>query len=186
MGFFGRFRRDERGVSAVEFALIAPFMILLYFGLVELCQALIAERKASHVASAVGDLVAQSESVTKAAGGSGPTSLVDIYSIGQSIMAPFATTNLKIGITSVTADASGTPKVDWSNAYNGYPVLSPKSTVTLPMTLSAGDSIVMAQVTYVYKSGIGYILPRAQTFNEAFYLRPRRSDKVLCTDCPTS
>src|SRR3954471_24418606 len=107
MGLFRRFRRDERGVSAVEFALIAPFMILLYFGLVELCQALIAERKASHVASAVGDLVAQSESVTKATGGSGPTSLVDIYSIGSSIMAPFPTTDLKIGITSVTADVNG-------------------------------------------------------------------------------
>jgi Flp pilus assembly protein TadG len=186
MGLFRRFRRDQRGVSAIEFALIAPFMILLYFGLVELCQALIAERKASHVASAVGDLVAQSESVTPAAGGTGPTSLVDIYSIGQSIMAPFPTSSLKIGISSVTADANGTPKVDWSNAYNGYPVKTAGTTVTLPMTLSAGDSIVMAQVTYAYQSGIGYILPRAQTFNEVFYLRPRRSDKVTCSDCPTS
>ena len=183
MSLFRRFRRDERGVSAIEFALIAPFMILLYFGLVELCQALIAERKASHVASAVGDLVAQSESVTMAAGGSGPTSLVDIYSIGASIMAPFATTDLKIGVTSVTADANGKPIVDWSNAYNGYPVQKAGTTATLPMTLSAGDSIVMAQASYAYKSGIGYVLPQAQTFTESFYLRPRRSDKVTCADC---
>jgi Flp pilus assembly protein TadG len=186
LGFFRRFRRDQRGVSAVEFALIAPFMILLYFGLVELCQALIAERKASHVASAVGDLVAQSESVTKAAAGAGPTSLVDIYSIGNSIMAPFPTTNLKIGITSVTADVNGIPKVDWSNAYNGFPVKAPKATVTLPMTLSAGDSIVMAEASYTYNSPIGYVLPKVQNFSEVFYLRPRRSDKVVCTDCPTS
>lgn len=183
MGFFKRFRRDERGVSAVEFALIAPFMILLYFGLVELCQALIAERKASHVASAVGDLVAQSESVTKAAGGSGPTSLVDIYSIGNSIMAPFATSTLQIRVTSITADANAIPKVDWSNGYGGFTVLAKASTVTLPMTLTAGDSIVMSEARYTYNSPIGYVLPKVQNFSEIFYLRPRRSDKVTCADC---
>jgi hypothetical protein len=32
---FGRFGRDRRGVSAVEFALLAPIMITLYFGCVE-------------------------------------------------------------------------------------------------------------------------------------------------------
>jgi Flp pilus assembly protein TadG len=183
MSFFRRFRRDERGVSAVEFALIAPFMILLYFGLVELCQALIAERKASHVASAVGDLVAQSESVTKATGGSGPTSLVDIYSIGDSIMAPFATSTLQIRVTSVTADVNGVPKVDWSNGYGGFAALAKTSVVTLPMTLSASDSIVMSEAKYTYNSPIGYVLPKVQTFSEVFYLRPRRSDKVTCSDC---
>jgi Flp pilus assembly protein TadG len=183
MSLLKRFRRDERGVSAVEFALIAPFMILLYFGLVELCQALIAERKASHVASAVGDLVAQSESVTSAAGGSGPTSLVDIYSIGSSIMAPFDTSSLKIRVTSVTADANAVPRVDWSNGYGGYSALAKTSTVTLPMTLSAGDSIVMSEAKYTYNSPIGYVLPKVQKFSEVFYLRPRRSDKVTCADC---
>lgn len=183
MSFFRRFRRDQRGVSAVEFALIAPFMILLYFGLVELCQALIAERKASHVASAVGDLVAQSESVTKAAGGSGPTSLVDIYSIGNSIMAPFATSTLQIRVTSVTADVNAIPKVDWSNGYGGFTALGKTAVVTLPMTLSAGDSIVMSEAKYTYNSPIGYVLPKVQNFSEIFYLRPRRSDKVACADC---
>jgi Flp pilus assembly protein TadG len=184
MTLLHRFRRDDRGVSAVEFALIAPFMILLYFGLVELCQALIAERKANHVASSVGDLVAQSESVTKATGATGPTSLPDIYSIGVAIMAPFDTSSLQIRVTSVTSDANGKTLTDWSNTYGGYsPALAKGAAVTLPMTLSAGNSIIMADAKYKYTSPIGYVLPKVQNFSETFYLRPRRSDKVTCADC---
>jgi hypothetical protein len=121
--------------------------------------------------------------VTKAAGGSGPTSLVDIYSIGNSIMAPFPTSSLQIRVTSVTADANASPKVDWSNGYGGFSALAKTTVVTLPMTLTAGDSIVMAEAKYTYNSPIGYVLPKVQNFNEVFYLRPRRSDKVACADC---
>jgi Flp pilus assembly protein TadG len=183
MSLFKRFGQDQRGVSAVEFALIAPFMILLYFGLAELCQALIAERKASHVASSVGDLVAQSESVTSASSSSGPTSLPDIFRIGNSIMAPYDTSTLQIRVTSVTANAQAVPKVDWSVGYGGYTALAKQSTATLPMTLAAGDSIVMSEAKYRYNSAIGYALPKVQDYTEAFYLRPRRSDKVTCADC---
>lgn len=183
MSLFRRFGRDQRGVSAVEFALIAPMMVLLYFGLAELCQALIAERKASHVASSVGDLVAQSESVVAASSGSGPTGLADIFAIGNSIMAPYATSTLQIRVTSVTANATAVPKVDWSVGYGGYAALVKQATVTLPMTLNAGDSIIMSEVKYRYNSSIGYVLPKVQDYTEAFYLRPRRSDKVTCADC---
>lgn len=176
MRFWRRFGSDRRGVAAVEFALIAPVMILLYCGLVELCQAMIAERKANHVASAVGDLVAQAEAVST-------TDIGDIFSIGNTIMSPYSTSTLKMRVTSVVANSSGTPKVDWSRGYGGFAALNKDATVTLPMTLAAGDSIVMSEAQYSYTSVMRYVLPNALTYNEKFYLRPRRSDKVTCTGC---
>ena len=63
-GLFHRLARDRRGVSAIEFAFIAPIMIACYFAVAELSGAMLAERKASLIASEVGDLVAQAATIS--------------------------------------------------------------------------------------------------------------------------
>ena len=83
-----RFRQDQSGVSAVEFALLAPIMIALYFGMVEVCQAYMAQKRMSHVTSMVADLTAQAQSVTR-------NDLTDIFNIGNQIMEPFSPTPLQ-------------------------------------------------------------------------------------------
>ena len=50
---------DERGVSAVEFALLLPLMVTLYLGGVEVSQGLTIDRKVTLVARTVADLAAQ-------------------------------------------------------------------------------------------------------------------------------
>lgn len=173
---FRRFRKDRRGVAAVEFALIAPAMILLYCGLAELTQAVIAERKANHVASAVGDLVTQVSSVTT-------SDLSDIFSIGNTIMSPFPTTSLQMRVTSITADSNDTPRVDWSHSSGSMTPFTAGSAVTVPITLSPGDSVVMSESNYQYVSVLHYVLPQAMNYSEKYYLRPRTSSQVTCTGC---
>ena len=176
MSLLRRFGKDRKGVAAVEFALIAPAMILLYCGLVELCQAIIADRKTNHVASAVGDLVSQADTVNI-------SDLSDIFTIANTIMSPFPTSSLQIRVTSLTANAAGTPVVDWSRGYGGFGAMTVGQTKTLPMTLASGDSMVMAESKYQYTSVLRYVLPNALNYSESYYLRPRRSDKVTCTGC---
>lgn len=173
-GLIKRFRRDDRGVSAVEFALIAPVMITFYFGMVETTQALLADRRAGHVASAVGDLVAQSKAVSSA-------DLTDIFAIGNTIMSPYSTTTLKMRVSSVTVNSSGVAKVDWSSG-QGMTALAAASTVTLPSGVASnGQSIIMSEVSYDYDSPIDYFMPNGLTFTRKFYLRPRKSDSVTKT-----
>jgi Flp pilus assembly protein TadG len=175
MRLFRRYGRDKRGAAAVEFALIAPAMVMMYAGLVEVCQAMIAERKANHVASAIGDLTTQAESVST-------SDLSDIFSIGNTVMAPFNTGTLQMRLTSVTADSTGSPKVDWSRG-SGMGAMSAGASATLPMTLAAGDSIVISESRYQYTSVVRYFIPNGLNYSEVYYLRPRRSDKVTCTGC---
>lgn len=172
IGFFARLRRDNRGVSAVEFALIAPAMIAFYFGLAEFTQAMMAERRASHVAASMGDLVAQSTQISD-------STISDIFTIGSTIMSPFPTSTLKMRISSVTANSTGTAnKVDWSNG-SGMTALSTGSSVTLPSGLvSAGQSVIMSEVTYTYDSPVDKFIPNNIVFTKKFYLRPRKSDQV--------
>lgn len=178
-GFLSRLRGDRRGVSAVEFALIAPIMIAFYFGLAEFCQGYMSQKRMAHTASAVADLVAQTDVVTT-------DELDDIIAIGALMMKPFSSSTLTTRISSVTRDANGVAKIDWSRA-SGVTAYTPGGTVTVPTDIIAnGESAVMTETTYDYTSPIKYLMPAVTKFSSAFYLRPRRVDKVLCDGCPTS
>lgn len=169
-----RFGRDRRGVSAIEFALIAPLLITFYLGMAETTQAMMAKRKASHVASAVGDLIAQDQSVTNA-------EMTDTWTIGAALLSPFPTSGkLKMRITSVTANASGVAKVDWSD-HSGWTDVGDGTTWSgIPAGLiSAGQSLIIAQTIYSYDSPMKKYVPNTLNFAETYYLRPRKISTVL-------
>lgn len=171
-----RFAQDRRGVSAVEFALIAPLMIAFYFGLTEFCQGYMAQKRMGHSAAAVADLVAQTDVVTT-------NELDDIVAIGGLIMKPFSTTGLTVRVSSVTRDANGVAKVDWSRG-SGIAALAKTTVVTVPTDMIGnGESVVMAETTYAYSSPIGYLMPGVTNFHSKFYSRPRKVDKVGCSNC---
>jgi len=179
-----RFGRDRRGVSAVEFALIAPIMLVCYLGVSLLCSALLAERKASHVASAMGDLTAQAVSIA-------PSDLADICSAAFIIMSPYDTTanSLKMRVSSIQEDAAGNVTVGWSYNCQGMAQLTKGSAYSGPAKslLSASQSIIVSEVTYSYASPVQNLniswLPGARTFSDAFYLQPRQSAAVTCSAC---
>lgn len=165
---------DRRGVSAVEFALIAPIMIGFYFGLAEICQGYMADRRASHAASMVGDLVAQADAVT---GGE----INDIFEIGAIIMRPFPADELELRVSSVTRGSDGVARVDWSRA-DGMTARPANEVVTVPDGLIAnGESLILAEAAYDYDSPADYLIPGMTRFSHTFYLRPRSVEIVPYT-----
>lgn len=176
MSVWSRFSKDLTGAAAVEFALLAPIMITIYFGLVETCEAILAERKADHVASAVGDLVAQSSGTVAT------SDLDDIFSIGDTIISPFDTSTLQMRVSSLTPNSTGKTAVTWSYG-SGLAALSVGTVKTLPVTVASGDSVIMSEATYSFSSPLKYVLPNALTFNEVYYLRPRQVEQISCTGC---
>ena len=171
------FWRDRRGVSAVEFALIAPVLVIFYCGLAELTQAMMAQRRLSNIASSIGDLVAQSAQLSDAR-------KADIFTIGNTVMAPFPTSTLRMCLVSVSSDATGKDTVDWMENNNGHANCPAKGTElasgVIPVgVLPASQSVIMAKASYGYNSPIKFILPSTLNFYRTFYLRPRKSEKVM-------
>nr|WP_312293633.1 TadE/TadG family type IV pilus assembly protein [Brevundimonas diminuta] len=188
IGLLRRLLRDRRGVSAVEFALIAPVMIMIYFGLIEFSQGYMAERRASHVASMVADLVAQS-------GGTNIADLESTFQIGDMIMRPFSADTLSIRVSSVTVDARGVATVEWSHAKSakdadGADILqahNPGDPITdlPPDLITDGQTVILGETNYGYRLFIpGVVLPENIAFKRNYYLRPRTTERIVCADCP--
>lgn len=173
LGFLRRFGRDRSGVSAVEFALIAPVLILIYFGLAEFCQAYMAQRRMSHSTSQVADILAQYQVVD--------AELVDdTFALGVLVMTPFPDT-LKLRVTAITRGTDGVARVTWSR---GKGMSRRSGAVVVPAGLiEKGESIIMSEGTYDYVSPLGRVLPSARTFNHTFWLRPRLVNTITCNDC---
>ena len=169
-----RLLRDERGVSAVEFAMLLPLMITLYLGGVEVSQAIAVDRKVTLVARSLGDLVAQSTAVTNA-------DMTNILNAATSVVQPFPDTTLQVTVSSVTIDATNVAKVAWSDTKNGT-ARSVGQTVTLPAALNvANTSLIWAESQYAYTPTIGYVITGTMTLKDQIYMRPRLSDSVTRT-----
>lgn len=172
------FSRDQRGAAAVEFALLLPLMVMLYMGVAELTMAMVAERRAAHAASVMGDLVAQEAQISGA-------EIDDIFNVSTRIMNPFPSAPLKMRISSIAADAStGAVSVVWFRDKGLGKMTAPPGGMPANL-LSKGDSVIAAEVQYDYTSPLGVVLPGAMHYSETFYLRPRKGDQVLWTG-PTS
>lgn len=166
-----RLASDERGVSAVEFAMLLPLMVTLYLGAVEISQGIGADRKVTLTARTVADLVSQVSSIDN-------NGMTNSLNASAAVMAPFPTNNLKVVVSSVKIDGQGKATIDWSDAYNGG-ARSKGSTVTLPAALVVPNSyLIWSEVQYTYTPVIGHVVTGTLTLKDHIYMRPRLSDQV--------
>ena len=190
--FWRRVARNDQGLAALEFALIAPLMILLFVGLAQLSSAIIASRHTSHAVSSLGDLVSQCSNVSD-------TDVANIFSAASDIMAPLPATTAAVPpatsptqllsqrVTSVeVTDAKGTTQAQWSQATSGQTAYATGAAVTLPANLvtNQGDSVIMAETKYTYTFGNTYLskyLSNIFVFDNLSYFKPRKSALVSYT-----
>jgi Flp pilus assembly protein TadG len=187
------FRRDRRAVAAVEFAFIAPILLIMYFITMEAAQAIETSKKVSRLGSMVADLVAQQDNVSKSV-------LKNIMQIGETTLRPYTRSVPGITITAIkiSNDAAANPTVSWSyKVANGtYGAGDAKgSSVSVPPTLKiAGTFLVKVESTLGYKPVIAWAVDGNQptgltgifnniTMSETYYLRPRVMQEINCSDC---
>jgi Flp pilus assembly protein TadG len=173
------FVRDSRGTAAIEFAFIAPVLMVAYFGVVELSLAIEASRKVTSTASAIGDLVAQTKQINN-------TEVSAIFDVADAIMQPLDDGPMQLRITSITMDEDGDRKVEWSRARNISPIACGGSPTVAADVLTEGQSIIKAEVIYDYAPPIGRLLTGVIRMDDTFYMRPRESVEVtmLTSPCP--
>jgi Flp pilus assembly protein TadG len=179
--------RQDSGLAAVEFALILPILVMLWFGGVELTQALSVDRRLNNLASSVGDLVARSKIVT--------TADVDtIFDVAPGAMYPFCksaslctSAGLGMRITAVNMSSTGVATVAWSRGRGKTAYTAGQNMDSVvPATLRVPDtSIIVSEVSYTYSPAVGYVLTGDVALDDRMFFVPRLSSKVqLCTSNP--
>jgi Flp pilus assembly protein TadG len=161
---FRRFGRDRRGVSAVEFAFIAPLMIGLYLGCTEISDGVAADRKVSLVAGALANLAGQVTTISTA-------DMTNILDASGAIIAPYDAGKLTMTVTCLSIDANKNATVKWSVPRNGA---AKSGTLTIPSALAVPNTqLIYSEVTYAYTPIVGYTISGTLTLSDHMYMSPR-------------
>lgn len=176
----GRLARDDRGNAAVEFAIIVPLMLTMFFGMIEFSSAVAVDRKISMLTQGLADLASRYDSVND-------TDIANFFTIGAAMLTPYSATPLKTTITEIYIDPStGVARAQWSK---GDAVRGAGSTVPVPADLIARDTqnkiipnqyLIFTESSYLYKPAVGYVMGIAGVpLSDKIYMRPRVADCVL-------
>jgi hypothetical protein len=189
MGRVRRFAEDSRAVAAVEFALILPFLLMLYLGSIEASSLITVDRRVNIVSGTIGDLVSRWD---PRAGAMTAGEVTDYFSASANILYPYSTGDLEQTVSFVEVKADGTTEVIWSCSYAGEPkVLGPgheaESTYdTIPenVNLIARGSWVIASEAYLpYEPVLGMVFSDLYDLRrESFYL-PRFESEIVGPSC---
>jgi Flp pilus assembly protein TadG len=198
---------DRRGVAAIEFAMIVPIMLVMFFGTVEFSSGVAVDRKVTLIARTLSDLTSQSPPTApnsplvpapnSPSAAVDDNSLLNIFNASISIVRPYSPTPTKATISEIYVDSNQTAKIKWSKAA----IIAPGATqatltassrntgdvITLPATLSAKQTyVILSEVSYLYTPTIGYVMKTGVTLSDVAYTRPRQVVCVIYNSLPTA
>jgi Flp pilus assembly protein TadG len=185
-----KFSTDADAVAATEFAIVVPFMLLLYIGGIELANGMAINFKVSATAHAVADMVTQNTSLSTA-------QMQNILTGATAIMAPYPVTGngsislLSVTVSEISSDANGNLALQWSQSYNGTSFGTGRTSLTgltVPTSLNGtvGNannpnnqndqvSFILSEVSYAYTPNLGYTISGTVNLQDTNWLFPRCS-----------
>lgn len=180
--------RERTGVAAVEFALVVPFILVMFLASVDAVFALTAKRKVAVATQSIADLSARAQNLAD-------DELSAIADLGRLILTPFDASQSRILITGAEVLANGNQAVvRWShlfedpNGANGTQVgvgvglpsqegstlgeYSDDDTIDLDANLSPGTFLIQSAVELPYRTFFQFL---ERQFNDGmlFTLRDR-------------
>lgn len=173
----GRNVANRSGVAAIEFAIIAPILLLIYIGNIELTLALTCDQKLKHATSVVGDLISQSSTLTS-------DDVLQIFTAANAVLQPYSPNPLKLRVSVLSPKPDGQSKVSWSVGQN-MDRRSPGSIYQTPPNLWTDEqkSLVVTETLYDYEPVTSDIFEKSIELSKVTYSRPRGMWTITCTDC---
>ncbi len=190
------FLRDQRAVSAIEFAIWAPVMCLLFLGSVDLTRYAMATGRLSDVADTIGQMLSVNDA--------GTVTYIDLQFYHDSAMVIYPqvladaaqqqmawSNDLQITLSSITFTATPSgcttnctyvPKLLWTSGSNKRSCTvamtsasdsALPSSSTLPADTFGPTSLLVVDIAYTYRSFLSGALFHNMTIKRSYYTTPR-------------
>jgi Flp pilus assembly protein TadG len=182
----GGLLRDRSGIAAVEFAVIVPIMLVMFFGTVEFSSAVAIDRKVTLMARTLANLTSQGLSVNN-------TTLTGYFNASNAIMTPYSGPLYPAPNTTVSElyidPATGAARVQWSQGSQprtvGTPVAIPASLISLDAQgkIIPQQYLIFSEVNVLYTPTVGYVMTSGVSLSDVAYTRPRQS---ICVFYPAT
>jgi len=171
----GRFARAQAGLAVVEFGLVLPVLMVLFYGTVEVTRFILITQKVEKLAHSIADVTAQEQNASAAV-------LNQAMAAASDIMSPYSmTTNGTILISSLyRAPNTAQATVNWR--YQGGGTLSAAShlgavntvpTVPGGFTFSERENVIAAEVFYRFSPLVSSRFFGTTTVYRAAFYKPR-------------
>jgi Flp pilus assembly protein TadG len=160
-------RRDTRGLSAVEFAILLPFMLMLYLGSFDVTQGIATQRMVTLTAGTVASLVSQFSTISQS------SQMPDILNASASVLTPYPVANAKVTVTCIGIDASGNATVTWSKSLNGTPKTTGAPIAVPAQMKTPNTSLIFGETTYLYSPLFNYLNMGNINIYSSVYMVPR-------------
>jgi Flp pilus assembly protein TadG len=184
--FFGRLARSTRALGAVEFALTAPFLILMYVGSYQLMDAISAYRKVTITARSLADLATQYDTTNQ-------DQMQATLDAARQVMTPYSTVGSSLAIAQIAIDHNGNASLVWVCVNGSTPVCSTTSPtlklsdIIIPSDLKNPDTyLIYSRIIFHYNPGVAGSLIGPLSFSDDIFMNPRRSPSVCLNTSTTS
>lgn len=176
-----QFRSCASGVAVIEFAALAPLMLLLALGTFEIGRAVVIHKRFQRAVAMVGDLIARETVLSSTTAANAQAQLDGIMRSGEQVMFPYSKTPLKIGVMQVLASSDTDTTVQWSYKYNGGSASACGATKAQPTSgmVITNNYAIVVEAEYQYTPVLKDILPFVWT-NEPFKEVVANATRDIC------
>lgn len=184
---FGRFARNSDGVAAVEFALLAPLMLTLMLGALEITQSIWADGKVEQATSTIGDLVSRAPQMDN-------NEMLALGAAGPLIMDPNPQNDLKFTVTSIIGCFEDTTDPDskleyyvlWSKVWQNNQLSNSTyqngalfTKQPEDLDILDGDTLIVTEGFYTYSPTISRKVGQSWEMGGYAFHQPRDKDKRI-------
>jgi Flp pilus assembly protein TadG len=185
-----RFIAATRGVAAIEFAVIAPMLLVILIETFDIGNAIAVYMKVRSAAMALASITNTYSTGNNAIAAA---NMSDTMSKVSQVLAPYSSTPGTFTVTQIKATSASSATVSWSYSQGGTAYTQGSSWTRLPALLKSTNScnsypcyLIFAEVSYAYTPALLSTFVSSLTLGDNIYVTPRSSQCVQYLGVPST